>query len=130
MLMESIIDSSGMGHGMSEDTRRDTLNSLIKFSKSMDDVSIALSELEFDCEEDVCELRRDDIINVLERYIADEISASDVERWADLIEMRDGIGYEEKNEDLIIATIQDLATPELSEELDKHKAERLIFNLR
>ena len=82
-------------------------------------------ELSWDSDELVT-LTVDHIQSVLERYVGGELSAAEVEHWADLIECRDDISYDETIKELI----SELANPVLSGRLNVLKAQSLLVRLR
>jgi hypothetical protein len=66
------------------------------------------------------------IIAVLQRFMAGEFNARDVEHWADAIEGRDDIAMS----DLLKDVLFDIANPVLQGQLDDARAEAQIARLR
>jgi hypothetical protein len=78
---------------VSEDTvRREILQSLLLLDRSLRDVLQLLSAFPWDSEMELVRLRPEHIIKVLHRFKAGELTARDVEDWANAIEGRDDIG--------------------------------------
>lgn len=63
------------------------------------------------CRSPSIELSRSHIANVLQRYLADELSAEDVADWAELLELRDGLCFEPGHDETLIQAIHELANP-------------------
>ena len=72
----------------------------------------------------------DHIQSVLERYVRGGLSAAEVEDWADLIECRDDISYEEHRMETIKELIFELANPVLSGRLNVLMAQSLLDRLK
>lgn len=64
-------------------------------------------------------LKRQDVAAILERYLANELSAADVEDWANALENREDLGYEQGSKDLLSLVIEELANPLLTRPLSK-----------
>ena len=96
---------------------KDTLNKLVAFTEPIETLENEMSKVPWDIEPVVI-ITYSNLIEVFERFLKKEISASDLERWAELIEARDGIDYESKS-DLpgIVDIIFQLANPEINNEI-------------
>lgn len=97
-------------------SRETILSSLISFDAPIPKLKAELGSLTWDSDP-VVTLARRDIVAVLERFVAGQISALTVEDWANLVECREDIGFESGYEDVIHAAIHDLANPMLRGEL-------------
>jgi len=84
----------------------------------------ALAEFDWDCKNELIHLEKSHIAVVLESYLSKEISKEEVEDWANLIECRDDIGYEEVAEVLHV-----LANPGITHELTEAVAASLVDEL-
>lgn len=65
------------------------------------------------------------VISTLERFLSGELSALDVEEWANLIEMREDIEFDAVTKD----AIWELANPQLTEQLTISAAKRIVTAL-
>lgn len=83
-----------------------------------------LAEFEWDSEQELVQLESRHVILVLKRYVAGEILSEEVEAWANLIEGRDDVDYEEVKEVLHI-----LANPVITYELTPPVAVSMIDKL-
>lgn len=86
--------------------------------------------LPWDAEQDLVRLDSDDVISVLQRYLAGELDRTDLEVWADLIEGREDIGFEPGHEDVLKNIIYELANPTIMNELTSARAEEWVRRLR
>jgi len=59
-------------------------------------------------------LTRRDVIAVIDRFLAGGLSAGDLESWAECLECRDDLGYEDGNERRKVQAVFWLANPEIN----------------
>ncbi len=59
---------------------------------------------------------------MLRRFLSGEISDRNVSDWADAVEARDDIGFNEEDEDILTDVIYELANPELTRPLSPETA--------
>ncbi len=107
--------------------RREILQRLIDYSLPLAELSNELSSLKWDYEGSSVMLSAYQLSKVLRRFLAGELSEVDVERWADLIECRDGINYDTE---LTKETIHDLSKPSLNGPLTISLCNKLISDLK
>jgi len=106
--------------------RLKTVSSLVAFSKPLKEISHELSQFDWDYEGEPLIVTSDVIIEVLRRYTSGEINEKEVEDWANLIECREDIAFEEEKEDELENVIYRLANPILEEPLSEKLCERFI----
>jgi hypothetical protein len=104
--------------------RQRSLLDLIEFSRKPVEMHSVLAEYDWDFEEELVQLERHHVVAVLRLFIAGTISSEEVEDWANLIECRDDVGYEEVAEVLHV-----LANPTITHELTRKAAASLIDEL-
>lgn len=102
--------------------RKEILQSLINLSGCLDSVNSELTSLPWDSTEELVILHAHEIISILDRYISGEITADTVSAWANLIECREDIEYEDGFSEIIKDTIFELANTELSHPLNIQRA--------
>ena len=91
---------------------------LVYFKNNIDTLKNMLSQIGFDSETELVSMSRDDIVEILQRSLDKKISFLELEEWANLIECREDIGFEdEKTQEMIFK----LANPYLYGELDEKK---------
>jgi len=96
------------------------LNALIRYETPLDEVVMGLAALPTDPTPTVT-LTRQDISAILDRYVLGELTATDVARWAALVECREDIQFEPRHEEVVADALYDLANQDvlpLSEILD------------
>ena len=106
--------------------RLEIVKSLIELSRPLDAVAVTICEFSWDYEGEPVELRREHLVSVLSRYLSGKLSASDVEKWANLLEGRDDICFEKGSEEWINEVVYELANPSLTMPLDIDRARILI----
>jgi hypothetical protein len=97
---------------------------LLCYKRSMQEVVASLAAYGWDGDEPLADLKRSHIRQALRRYIRTELSASQIEEWANIIECRDDIAYEPSSLEGDI--IFELANSELTQQLNPAWAERLL----
>ncbi len=90
------------------------LKSLVNFEKSLDKIKEDLKKFSWDSDELIFITKRD-INKIIEKYKNNEISKEELIKWANIIECREDIGFDESNEKEIQKIIFALANPEISE---------------
>lgn len=76
--------------------------------------------------DDMPVLTRSNIESVIRRYLSRELSSLDVEAWADLVEMRDDVDYEEENREWIIDALNVLSNPSINGPLTPDLAKEIL----
>jgi hypothetical protein len=110
-------------------TRIDFLNSLLKFDQPLSEVTPLLNSFSWDSKGTLVTLKKDHIINILKRYLSNQLSSSDIEDWANAIEGREDIEYERDFEEIIEEAIYELANPFLTSSLSRNLAQKWIDKL-
>jgi hypothetical protein len=64
-------------------TRTEVLRSLLSFDAPISELRGRLGHFEWDCGDELANLRPDYLSSVLQRFISGELSVADVEGWAD-----------------------------------------------
>jgi hypothetical protein len=89
---------------------------LVHFKNNIDTLKNMLSQIGFDSETELVSMSRDDIAEILQRSLDKKISFLELEEWANLIECREDIGFDdEKTQEIIFK----LANPYLYGKLDE-----------
>lgn len=95
------------------------LEELARFSKPAAELRLVLSQLAWDYEGRPFIVTGSHVIKVLERFLRGELSAEDVEAWADLVELREDMAYEEGRHSQLKSVIHALANPLLEGKIDQ-----------
>jgi hypothetical protein len=104
-------------------TRKEILKELVRLSTNLDSIKSDLSKFSWDSEEELYIINKDDIQYILSRYLSFEIDNIQLEDWANAIEGREDIGYEnEELEDIIFK----LSNPMLHGEISFEQANIIL----
>ena len=69
---------------------------LVHFKNNIDTLKNMLSQIGFDSEIELVSMSRDNIVEILQRSLDKKISFLELEEWANLIECREDIGFEDE----------------------------------
>jgi len=105
----------------------DILLNLINFSKNISAIKSDLAKIGFDSESELVTITQNTIANILNRVIDKEISYELLEEWANLIECREDIGYEDE---ILQEIIFELANPCLYGKIDKEKIYMILDKIK
>jgi len=105
--------------------RASLLRRVVRYELPIEDTLAMLRAYGWDSDAELVALTAADAIRLLERYLGGELTARQVEHWAELLEMRDDIGYEERSSAELRRLIFLLANPEVNETITPGLAIRL-----
>lgn len=91
--------------------RVEVLKDLVTLKSDSSQLEKELAQYPWDMEEPLLILRKQDIIAVVQRCINNEILFKDLNDWANVIELRDDIGFEDEE---VKQLIFELANPEIN----------------
>lgn len=109
-------------------SRNELLNKLLNMNSSVRTLT-ELNKIGWDSDEELVNLTRQHILNVLRNYQEGKIDETEVEDWANAIEGREDIGREKSYEELINQILYELANPYLTEKLTQERAKSLIIKV-
>jgi hypothetical protein len=119
-----------MSNGDQSQARRvEALRNLISLNMPVEQAEAALAEFGWDSDDDLDTLTRVDATQILRRYRAGELTRADCQRWAQALEGREDLGFEDGWEDTLKELLFEIATPELSEPLTPEFANRWEIRL-
>ena len=107
------------------ENRASLLGRLIRYELPIADTLALLRAYGWDSDREVAVLSAADAIRLLERYLGGELTAQQVEHWAELLEMRDDLGFEERWAAELRRLLSLLANPEINETITPSLAIRL-----
>ena len=88
-----------------------------------------LAEFPWDIEAALVTLTARDVVSILERYLSGEITAKDVEDWAETLEVRDDVEFDEIPNEQVLEAVHFLANPYLHGDLTEAVAREWIARL-
>lgn len=106
--------------------RKKALEALLAFEQSLELHRTALAAFSWDADTELAFLLPSHIANVLNRFVAGRMAATEVEAWANAIEGRDDIGFESASEQLLRELLHELANPLLTQSLTRERAVELL----
>ena len=109
--------------------RFDVLRDLVAFNKPVGVLADSLSKIDWDYEGQPLIIMASQIQEVLKRFLAGEYSAQELEEWANLIECREDMEFEDKKYDEIANVIYRLANPVLEGEINSDSCKAFIATL-
>ena len=110
-------------------TRKDALSDLLFYHAPIELLQRQLKAFPWDSEEVLAVVTTAHVTHILQRYLAGELLASQVEDWANAIEGREDLAYFPTQQALIEEVIHQLANPLLTIPLSEANAEALIAKL-
>ena len=105
------------------------LKNLVSFSKSVNELSKMLSQLEWDYDEQPLIVNASDVRSVIARFLVGEYTAKELEGWANLIECREDLEFEETCFEAIESAIDSLANPALQGEITSESCRSILTSL-
>jgi hypothetical protein len=121
-----------IGHSFGRFTRKPALENrasllgrVVRYELPIEDTLALLRAYGWDSDEEIVILTAADAVRLLERYLGGELTARQVEHWAELLEMRDDIGFEERWAAELRRLLFLLANPEINETITPSLAIRL-----
>ena len=110
--------------------RLEAVNALLTLSESLDSVVRQLSQFEWDYESSPVILHSSHVIAALERFLSGELTAYEIEDWANLVECREDIEYAGMNQTLLEEAVFSLANPTLEGQLSSQVCTELLDRLK
>ncbi|MDJ1180421.1 hypothetical protein PJF56_16280 [Roseofilum sp. BLCC_M91] len=95
-------------------TRTQWLNALLNFNQPIGEIVPHLHDFGWDSDTPLVVLNRQHLCSILQRYLDRKLSAEDLEDWANTIEGREDIAYDDEDEELLETLIFELANPLLT----------------
>jgi len=111
-----------------QNERKYVLNNIVKFNKSIYDLEEEIKKFTWDWDDkELLLIKKKDILSVLKRFTKNELTSKDIENWANLIECREDLAFDEDN---IKEVIYILANPYLEGELTDEFCKKLINRIK
>ena len=92
--------------------RTSLLQRVVRYELPLADTIVMLRAYGWDADHELVTLTADDVLRLLKRYVSGELSAQQVEHWAELLEMRGDLGYEKRWSEELRKVLLLLANPE------------------
>jgi len=106
--------------------RKEALEALLGVDQPVERLKVVLADFPWDADTELVFLSISHVVNVLNRFVAERMTATDVENWANVIESREDIGFDSSHEQLLRELIHELANPLLTQPLTRERAVKRI----
>jgi hypothetical protein len=107
---------------MNADERTEALRDLIELREPIPSAISRLRQFPWDSDTELVAVGRNDLIRILDKYLAGELVDAQVEEWAGALEGRDDVGYEFHPGGALKQIIFELANPLLTTPLEPARA--------
>ncbi len=97
------------------ESRQRVLQELVRLTRPLEEIAVDLQRLGWDSSHQVLTVQAADMVDVLQRYLDSNVTAEDLEQWANLIEGREDLALEGGECGMVKRAIFDLANPSLGE---------------
>jgi hypothetical protein len=101
----------------SELSRPQAVRALLEYSSPLTTLQRHLAPYPWDSDENLGFLTPSHVVGVLQRYLSDQLTAGDIEEWANLIESREDIGFDPHHSGPLADFVFDAANPDLDGEI-------------
>ena len=110
--------------------RERVLHALLACQQPLEKVLSDLARFGWDAERAVVSLNARHVVDVLQRFVRGDVSAQEIEDWANAIEGRDDIATDESASGVLAEAMFALANPALQGVLDVVSAKRWVERLQ
>ncbi len=112
---------------MNTERRADILRRLVRYDEPPEPLMRELREFPWDWfeEEPLVVLSASDLLRVIDRFLAGEIDAQQLQVWAERLECREDFGFDPADEELVDDVFFRLATPFINEPLTPEAVARM-----
>ncbi len=103
---------------MDSKRREKLIRKIIDFDDAINQHIKEISTYGWDSDRELVILSKTDIANILQKFSSGEISKQELDKWANFIECREDIGFEEPRREALQEIIHWLANPDLGYEVN------------
>ena len=99
--------------------RAEVLQELVRFEKPTEPLMRELRAFGWNwlAEAPLVVLKKEDLLRVIDRYLGGEITAAQLQEWAENLEVREDVAFDQSEEDLLDDIFFRLATPFINQPL-------------
>jgi hypothetical protein len=110
-------------------SRAELLRRILDCPPDIDALAADLRKFPWDSDERLVCISRGHLKEILERFLVGELTAEQVKRWANVLEMRDDVDFEDGRFGAPREVFHELANPYLTEPLTRESAARMHSEL-
>jgi hypothetical protein len=92
--------------------RTSLLRRVVQYELPLEDTLVLLRAYGWGSDEELVTLTAEDVIHLLDRFFAGELTVEQVQHWAELLELRDDVGFEPRWSEHLALAVKQLASPE------------------
>jgi hypothetical protein len=93
--------------------RASLLRRVVRYETPLEDTLVLLRTYGWDSDEELVTLTASDLVALIDRFFTGELSARQIQHWAELLELRDDVGFEARWAEHLALAVRQLATPEV-----------------
>lgn len=106
--------------------RAEILQELARFETPTEPLMVELRSLGWDWSEaPLLVLTKPDFLRIIDRFLEGQIRTSQLQEWAENLEVREDVAFDEKNKELLDDLLFRIATPEVNESLTRDVVQRM-----
>ncbi|MDD5262307.1 MAG: hypothetical protein PHD76_10725 [Methylacidiphilales bacterium] len=106
--------------------RAEILQELVRYKKPTGPLMLELNSFGWDwLGEPLLILKNEDLLYIIDRFLADQITAAQLQEWAENLEAREDVAFDKKEETLLDDVFFRIATPFINEPLTKETAQKM-----
>ena len=114
---------------MNIESRLKLVTKLIEYDGNPRQIVDELQVFCWDCDVELINLKPAHLNKVLDLYVSGKITSNDIYNWANFVELREDIGFEEDSEDIVQEAIFWLANPEINYPITLESAKEIKTKL-
>ncbi|OIQ19243.1 MAG: hypothetical protein BM556_08130 [Bacteriovorax sp. MedPE-SWde] len=112
------------------DARTSLLKQLLFIEDDLESISKQLRQFEWDCEEELITIEKNVLDNLFDGFLKCRYTLKTIKRWADLVECREDIDYEDKNLNLIKEVLGVLANKDIATSVNEETVNSWVDRLK
>ncbi len=106
--------------------RAEILQELVLYQKPTRPLMLELNSFGWDwLGEPLLTLKKEDLLHIIERFLADQITAGQLQEWAENLEAREDVAFDKKEGTLLDDVFFRIATPFINEPLTKETVQKM-----
>ena len=106
-------------------SRRELLERLVRCELPLEHLAVELLRHQSDPDDELVQIPAEIVVTVLDRYLAGQLNANQLEAWAQSLELRDDVDFPPPHASLLRRTMFRLANPVLHDPLTPAVVSRL-----
>lgn len=106
--------------------RAEILEELVRFDRPTEPLMRELSSLGWDWNgEPLLTLQKAHLLRIIDRFLAGDITAEQLQQWAENLEVREDVAFDQEEEELLDDVFFRIATPFINEPLTRESVQEM-----